>query len=182
MKQKLLALLPALCIAQLSFGQFPKKELMKKLKADTIAMDMGNEDGVFKARNKKTKKWGMYQWMYEGLNTKELIPMMYDSVRYIPFNGSFTAVYNNGKVGFYLSAWSYDSARQTVPCLYEDYQRFTITKDMSTKTYLAVKKNGKWGWVDWLTGEEKTEFVYDTKDDLPHPNYFYVQEYYLEEE
>jgi hypothetical protein len=158
--------------AQLVFGQFPEKQMMKKLNADKIEMDKGNGDGVFKARNRKTKKWGMYQWMYEGVKTKELIPMEYDSLKYFPFNGAFTAVYNNGKVGFYLSAWSYDDAKQTVECLYDDYQRYNI----NNTTYLAVKKNGKWGWVDWLSGEEKSEFIYDDKSDLPKPKY--VQAYY----
>ncbi len=168
-----------LLFSRLVFAQFPEKELLKKLKADTIEMDQGNGDGVFKARNKKTKKWGMYQWMYKGLKIKEAIPVQYDSISFFPFNGFFTAVYNNGKVGFYLSAWSFESGKQTIPCLYEDYQRFEITnKDYTSTIYLAVKKNGKWGWVNWLSGEEKTEFIYNTKEDLPHPNYFYVQEYH----
>lgn len=166
MKRRALILITLLC-CQLTVGQFPEKALRNKLKADKIEMDQGNGDGVFKARNKKTKKWGMYQWLYEGLKTKELIPMAYDAVNYFPFNGAFTAVYNNGKVGFYLSAWSYKNAKQTVPCLYDDYQRFTV----NNTPYLAVQKNGRWGWVDWLTGEEQTECKYDTQEDLPYPGY-----------
>ncbi len=166
MKKLRIAIL-AVFITQLALGQLPEKELMKKFKADKIEMDEGNGDGVFKIRNKKTKKWGMHQWMYEGLNTKELIPMEYDSVRYFPFNGAFTAVYNDGKIGFFLSAWSYEDARQSVPCKYEDYQRYTV----NNSTYLAVMKNGKWGWVDWLTGEEKSEFILDSKDQLSTPRF-----------
>ena len=153
--------------AQVVFGQLPEKELMKKLKADKIEIDENNGDGVFKARNKQSKKWGMYQWTFEGVNVKELIPMEYDSVQYIPFNGAFTAVYKAGYVGFYLSAWSFVDARQTVPCLYEDYQRYTINQ----RTYLAVKKNGLWGWVDWLTGDEKSAFFFETKEELTTPNF-----------
>lgn len=162
-------LLPVLLVltSQISVAQFPEKELKKALSADRIEMDKGNEDGTFKARNKRSKKWGMFQWMYEGTKTKMLIPMEYDSVRYIPFNGAFTAVYNDGKAGFYLSAWSYDDAKQTVPCLYDDYQRFNV----DGRTYLAVMKNGKWGWVDWLTGEEKSEFTFDSKDALTSPTF-----------
>lgn len=90
------------------------------------------------------------------------------SVKSFPFNGNFTAVYQGGKVGFYLAKWSYDNdARQTVPCQYEGYQRFTV----NNITYLAVVKNGKWGWVDWLTGEERSDFIYSTKDDLPYPGW-----------
>lgn len=162
--------------AAASFSQtFPEKEILKKLNASKIEMDEGNEDGVFKVYSKASKKWGMYQWMYEGTNVNELIPMKYDSLSYFPFNGNFTAVYNNGKVGFYLSAWSYyDNAKQSVPCLYDEFQRY----NNKGVTYLAVSKNGKWGWVDWLTGEEKTAFSYETKDDLPYP--LYEQKYFFE--
>lgn len=156
-----------LLATQFAFGQFPEKQLKKALSADIIEMDEGNGDGAFKARNKRSKKWGMFQWMYDGTKTKELIPMEYDSVRYFPFNGAFTAVYNKGKVGFYLSAWSYEDAKQTVACLYDDYQRFNAEGSV----YLAVSKDGKWGWVDWLSGEEKSEFKSDTKEDLPYPDY-----------
>ena len=159
---------------QIDAQAFPKRELKAKLKADRIEMDEGNGDGVFKARSKKTHKWGMYQWMYSGTNVKMLIPMEYDSVRYFPFNGSFTAVYNDGKVGIYHCEWSFgDEAKQTIECKYEGYRRVNVRKDKysSPSLYLAMKKNGKWGWVDWMTGEEKSEFIYDTIKDLPYPEY-----------
>jgi len=84
-----------------------------------------------------------------------------------------TAVYNNDKIGIYLCKWTYDDdAKQTVPCEYEDYKRFNVRDaDYSSTTYLAMKKNGKWGWVDWFTGKEKTEFIYDTADDVPYPDF-----------
>ena len=149
------------------FVDFPFRKVLKKLKGDKIEIDEENEDGVFKIRHKKTKKWGMYQWMYESTQVTQLIPMEYDSLNYFPFNASFTAVYNDGKVGFYLSKWSYDNeARQTVPCVYDVYQRFTPEDGV---TRLAVQKNGKWGWVDWLTGEEKSGFMYRNKEELPYP-------------
>ncbi|WP_415370779.1 WG repeat-containing protein [Patiriisocius sp. Uisw_047] len=139
-----------------------------KLKADLVIFDPNNGDGALKARSKKTKKWGMYQFLDMNMEEKELIPMQYDSLNFYPFNGKYTAVYNNGKVGFYLSYWSYDEqAKQTVACKYDDYKRF----DTDGVSKLAVKKNGKWGWVDWLTGEEKSEFIYKSPDDLPYPHY-----------
>ena len=145
-----------------------------KFKADLVIFDPNNGDGALKARSKKTKKWGMYQFM--DVEEKELIPMQYDSLNFYPFNGKYTAIYNNGKVGFYLSYWSYDKqAKQTVACKYEDYKRF----DADGVSKLAVKKNGKWGWVDWLTGEEKSEFIYDSTDDLPYPHY--KQNYWFDE-
>jgi hypothetical protein len=142
------------------------KAAQEKLNADLVFFDANNGDGAFRARNKTTLKWGMFQDL--GDNIDEMIPMHYDSLNTFPYNGSFTAVYNQGKVGFYLCSWSYDEeAKESVPCMYEDYQRFNNEGTI----YLAVQKNNKWGWVDWLTGEEKSEFKSDSKDDLPYPNY-----------
>lgn len=136
-------------------------------KTDLIDLDGGNGDGLFKSRSQTTQKWGLYQYL--GDEIVEAIPMKYDSLYHFPWNGNYTAVFNDGKVGFYLSYWSYATeAKQSVPCIYEDYKRY-ITDDQIPK--LAVKKEGKWGWVDWLTGEEKSEFIYNTPDDLPYPHY-----------
>lgn len=168
-------LLLLLFTSTLLIGQsFPKQKIMKKLKARRVTMDEGNGDGVFRAQSKKTKKWGMYQWMYSGTKVKMLVPMEYDSLRNFPFNGAFTAVYNDGKVGIYLCEWSFsDDAKQTVECKYEDYRRINVRQSeySSPKLYLAMKKDGKWGWVDWMTGEEMSEFKYETTKDLPFPTY-----------
>ncbi len=156
------------------FAQFPEKDIMKKINASKIKMDEGNGDGVFRAKSKKTKKWGMYQWMFEGTDVNEMIPMKYDSLRNFPFNGSFTAVYNDGKVGIYLCEWSYGKdAKQTIICRYDDYKRIRVRRDQydGGTIYLAMKKDGKWGYVDWLTGEEKSEFIYNTIDDMPSPSF-----------
>lgn len=146
----------------------PEKALLNSLKADKLEVDLGNGDGVFRARIKKTKKWGMYQWTYTGTKCEELIPPQYDSLRFFPFNGTFTIVYQQGKAGVVLSPWSYDNAHQTVSCSYDCYQRFTV----DDRTYLAVHRAEGWGWVNWLTGAEMSEFIYATKDDLPYPQYF----------
>jgi len=147
------------------FRVFNKEKDNEKI--DLIDMDDNNGDGLFKARSEKSKKWGLYQYL--GDEIVEAIPMKYDSLYHFPWNGNYTAVFNNGKVGFYLSYWSYDTdAKQSVPCIYEDYKRY-ITDDQIPK--LAVRKDGKWGWVDWLTAEERSEFKYDTPEDLPYPHY-----------
>jgi hypothetical protein len=152
-----------------SFSQaFSEKEMLNALNARKIEMDQGNGDGVFKAQHKSTKKWGMYQYMYEGVNTKELVPMEYDSLKFIPYNGAYSVVYNNGKLGLHLSRWSFgDEAKQSVPCLYDEYKRYKVDGSL----YIAFSKDGLWGWVDWKTGEEKTEFVTTKADDLPYPTY-----------
>jgi len=139
----------------------------RKLRADIIEMDLGNGDGVFKSRHADSKLWGMYQSLSENELT-ELIPMEFDSLHFFSWNGFFTPVYQSGKVGFYLSKWSYnEQAKQSVPCLYDDYQRFSA--DGVSK--LACKRDGKWGWVNWLTGEEESEFYAETSDDLQYPYY-----------
>lgn len=150
--------------------------LRKKLNADLIDLDEGNEDGVVKVRNKESFKWGMYQVLNED-EIKEIIPMKYDSLEYFGYNGKVTPVYNDGRIGFYLSSWSYgEAARESVPCVYEDYQRFVANKTNEHDhpyevLYMAVKKEGKWGWIDWETGEKKSEFVFETRDTLPYPNW-----------
>lgn len=149
-----------------------------KFNADKVEFDEANGDGAFRARNKDTKKWGMYQGSASG-EPDEMIPMEYDKVDFFEVNASFTGVYKNGKVGIYLCKWSYeDKHKQTVPCQYEDYRRVDtkavnhdVFKMENTTEYLAMKKNGKWGWVDWLTGEEKSEFKYDSVEDLPQPTW-----------
>ena len=153
-----------------SFNKQKDKETI-----DRVDLNGGNGDGLFKARSRESKKWGLYQ--YFGDEIVEAIPMKYDSLYHFPWNGNYTAVFNDGKVGCYLSYWSYDSdAKESVPCIYEDYKRY-ITDDQIPK--LAVMKDGKWGWVDWLTGEEKSEFKHETPEDLPYP--YYNQEMWLEE-
>lgn len=141
------------------------KAAKQKLAADIVEFDPNNGDGAFRARSRETQKWGLFQ-SYDTDTIYELIPMAYDSVEFIPINGYYTAVYQNGKVGIYLSKWSYKSeARQTIPCEYEGYKRY----ELYGNTLLALKKNEKWAWVDWITGDAQTEFKYNSTDELPSP-------------
>jgi hypothetical protein len=32
-------------------------------------------------------------------------------------------------------------------------------------------KKGKWGWIDWLSGEEKSGFIYNSKENIETPNF-----------
>lgn len=141
----------------------------EQLKTDIIEFDLGNGDGVFKAQHPETGKWGMYQMMMED-ELIQLIPMEYDSIKFFGFNGLFTEVYNGGKLGIYTSYFSFGSdARQTVPCAYDGSKTYTVEGKYGT--YLALKKGDFWGWVDWVSGEEKSEFKYRLKGDLPYPDY-----------
>lgn len=155
-------------------GQFSKWKT--DIPVDQIIMDPINGDGVFTIRSRSNQLWGMYQIL--GNDFREVIPMQYDSIRFYPWNSPITAVYREGKVGFYLSYWSYDSlAREIVPCEYDDYKRYQ--KDDGS-LYLAVKKEGHWAWIDWINNKLESELIYPELDSLPYP--YYQQEYWPEEE
>jgi len=142
---------------------FPERQMLRKFKADTLALDEINQDGAFKLRGKRSGKWGLYQWLYRGLMTIELIPMEYDSIDFIGFNAPFTTVYQESKHGVYLSGWSYEDAHETVPCIYDDSQLIR----QGNRLYIAVKKNAKWFWVNWKTGEELSNITADSWEELP---------------
>ena len=157
------------------FNAFNKRKDWEEI--DNIDLDNGNGDAIFLAQSKSTNKFGMYQYI-DDKTIIEAVPMKYDSIYYYSWNGSFTAVFNEGKVGIYLSYWSYDhEANESVPCIYENYK--ILNKEEDNTKVLAVKKDGKWGWIDWLTGEEKSEFIYNSTDDLPYPHY--KQNYWFDE-
>ena len=155
--------------------QYYDRVFAKKLKADKSIADPINGDGVYTVRNKKTQKWGMCQ-VYSKKKARLIIPMQYDSIRFYPFNAFYTAVYNDGKVGFYLSEWIFgDEAKESVPCIYEDYVRINVQRDNypveMLDEYLAVMRNGKWGWIDYYSGEEKSDFIYNSYKELPKPEW-----------
>lgn len=174
MKTPLLLLLSLLLAFPSSAQSKEEKKLMKTLKADRIDW-LG--DGVFKSRDKKTEKWGLYQWHYGTKLTEvnELIPMRYDSLHFFGFNELYMPVFYEGKVGIYLSELSYhEKAKESLPCIYDEYKVVNVhARDgyPRARPYMAVAKDGKWAWVDWLKGELKTEFIYDSFDDLPGIRY-----------
>ena len=172
-KSGLLTLLSLILIQSYCLAQgLPEDNIRKLLRVDKIDSDPNNGDGTFRARNKKTRKWGLYQWYYNGDEYQILVPAEYDSLHFIPFNGNFSIVYRGDKAGVYLSYWSYsDEARESIACLYDDYQRYTA----NGVTYLAMKRDGYWGWVDWKNGKERSSFLYENKEDLPYP--YWKQDY-----
>jgi hypothetical protein len=158
-------------MVHLTKDQVEYSQMLKKRGIDQVIHDPYNGDGVMKVRNAETGKWGMYQiWSVKEVNEK--IPMQYDSLDFFGLNARMTGVWNNGKVGIYLSPWSFaeEDARQTVECLYDDYKIFDV-KNKNTP-YLSVKQKGRWAWIDWMTGELKTEFLYDLeKEQMPYPEF-----------
>lgn len=133
-------------------------KFMAKIQADTIIYDLEVTDGIYKTRSKITKKWGMYQF-YAGITP--LIPMVYDSCGFL--RGPFTLVWNNGKVGTYLSKWEFDNHKQTVSCEYED----GWIKNSDGAYYFMAKKNGKWGIVNWKSGDNEVDFLYASVEEVP---------------
>ncbi len=158
-------------MVHLTKDQVEYSQMLKKRGIDQVIHDPYNEDGVMKVRNAETGKWGMYQiWSVKEVHEK--IPMQYDSLDFFGFNARMTGVWNKGKVGIYLSPWSFaeEDARQTVECLYDDYKIFDVQN--KNTPYLAVKQKGRWAWIDWMTGELKTEFLYDLeKEQMPYPEF-----------
>jgi len=133
------------------------KGVREKLKADLVFLDNGNGDGVLKVRISASKKWGLYQYMDE---IKTLIPAEYDSLDFFGWNNPFTGVYKNGKVGIYTSARSFEDARETVPCQYDNYKIIAGNRDY----FLAVQLNEKWSWMDWREGKLIGTWVNHIKD------------------
>lgn len=177
MKQALIMIIIFFLATSVFTQTLAEKGLLEKLNADQIEMDQENQDGTFKARNKTSKKWGIFQL---SSTLVEMIPMKYDSLEFFEVNAKFTVVYDGGKLGIYLCYFDYDKdAKQTVPCLYEDFKKMIVPYNGDsrfppityTEEYLAAKKDGKWGWINWFTGEEMSEFIYDSPDELPTPDY-----------
>lgn len=145
-----------------------ENQIKKTLKADLLISDHYNEDGVMLARNKKSQKWGMVM-VLEPNEIDIIIPFEYDSIDFYK-NELLTGVYNGGKVGIYLPPWSFEKGRQSVPCLYDDYR--IVQFSGLRNPYLLVKKNGLWAFIDWNTGELKSEFVLDIdNEDIPRPDF-----------
>lgn len=130
-------------------------------------MDPINGDGVLRARNKETMLYGLYQ--HTGENTTELIAAVYDSIYFFPWNGNVTAVFKDGKVGFHNDPWSFEDAKETVPCVFEDYE--FVVKEQGGIRYLAVKREDKWAWWDWINNEAKSEWYTGSRENLPYPHY-----------
>lgn len=140
-------------------------------KADKLEFDKINGEVVFRARNKTSKKWGLYQ-LLSGSELLELIPAEYDSLEFMPADAPFCIVYQHGKTGVFLSKWQYPEAKQSVAC---EYDVWKTVKHADGKIYLALAEGDLWGWVDWLNGDEKSDFTAPSFAALPKPEY--VQSY-----
>ena len=119
---------------------------------DSIIYDEINyADGIIYGMNKKLSKWGMCQVVGEITNL--LIPIKYDSISNLG-NESFCLVWNNKKVGIYISPFSDREAGESVPCIYDEAK--------TEKNVVIVRKNAKWGKINPSTGEIIGELIYDS--------------------
>lgn len=160
------------------------KVLMRDMNITEFRWDPNNGDGLMVGKDRSTRLWGMYQVLDKN-EWKAYIPAVYDSIDFFDFNGLFTGVWKDGYVGIYLSPWSFDSAFQSTPCIFESLKEFNVEwtyyteSGQALRTYLpyaAVQKNGLWAWIDWYKGTLMTEFLYDLSEEtMPYPGY--KQEY-----
>lgn len=156
------------------------KKQLKKMNLMEYHWDPYNGDGVLVGKDRGSKQWGMFQ-VYNEKEWVCLIPPDYDSLDFFEFNGLFTGVWRDGKVGIYLSPWSSDTAYQSVPCEFDAYKKYNVEWIKHSEggysyrtelSYVAVQQNGLWAWIDWYTGEIKTDFIYDlSRERMPFPNF-----------
>lgn len=140
------AIKPKNSIEYASIWGFSKDQIRRiraKFNGDSIVFDHINGDLVFKMRSRESRKWGMYQ------GEQEIIPAQYDSLAFHAWNCPFTIVQQNGKLGAYSHAFS-DEGQLSVPCRYDDLHVYQYEGAF----WLAAKRNGKWRWVNWYSGEE----------------------------
>lgn len=170
MLQKLITTILLLLIFSTIYSQDADKEVKKLLNVNEIVWDEYNQDGVLKARNNKTGKWGMYQYAYDGKRPKTLVTMKYDSLGFYDFSSSYTIVKNKNKYGIILSPWSSDNARRSVRCIYEQIKYVESGNGM-----LAAKGNNLWGYIDYKTGDTLIPFLHSSQTELPPPNNMFFE-------
>lgn len=135
--------------------------LMSQVNADSIDMDRINGDGLFKAKNIVSQKWGLYQGYGDTIIMK--IPPHYDSLYYFGWNYPYTIVFNNGLAGIYLWDWTEVDDKPTVNCIYEDYKK---VESSSGYYYYAGKIDGKWFWIDWFKNKKTRNMSWDTYEEM----------------
>lgn len=153
-------------IAEASYYLDIFDEMRKAIPVDIIVPDPNNGDGIYQVRDKNTKKWGMLQFI--GTSADTLIPALYDSLEFYTFNGEITAVWLDGKVGFY----GFSERDQLLPCAYDNYRKVRYRRSSHSPSYLhlLVEKDGRWGYVDFGNGEALSNFDASHPDSVAFPS------------
>ncbi len=138
--------------------------IRRKKGFDFIEFDRVNNNEIFRARLSRLRKWGMFRG-FDVDNLEQLIPGEYDSLEFFPSNNTFTPVYLAGNIGFYTMVDG--KVKKIADAEYEAFKRVEINES----EYLAVQKQGKWGWMDWFDGEIKVNSISPSFDKLPTPDW-----------
>ncbi len=140
------------------------KAVRRKKGFDFVEFDRINGNDIFIARQGRLRKWGMYKGK-DVNNLDQLIPNEFDSLEFFPSNNNFSPVYLGGKVGFYTMV-DYE-VKKIASTEYEAFKRVKLN-DLD---YLAVQKQGRWGWMDWYSGEIKVNSISPEFEKLPTPDW-----------
>lgn len=162
---------------EIDFKEFNREELefikaiRRKKGFDYVEFDRMNNNEIFRARSRRLGKWGLYKG-FDVNTTETLIPSEFDSLYMFPNENNFTVAFKAGKVAIYTML-NYQVKKISDP-VYDDFKRVN-NNDMD---YLAVKKQGRWGWVDWFDGEIKVNSISTSFEELPAPDW--KPKYYLQ--
>lgn len=137
------------------------KRFLRERKADKIVFCEVHQD-VYQLRNKKTKKWGMYDWF------DQLIPMEYDTI--IPFKQfqPFTLAKKNG--AYIILKWPYDIEEIALTPI-TDFEAMDIVtvidNNVTFRYFLLASHDGSWGCVSWQDLSTIIPFKYASSGDVP---------------
>ncbi len=129
------------------------------LDADTLTVNGLSSTGEFMARNRKSKKWGLYQNHDDVFDV--LVPAKFDKVEFFEWGAPLTFVYMNGLKGYFLKDWEGNYDKFPGNCVYDD---LVLRVDSEGRKFLAARIGSKWYWVDWSTGKLNRSTYYDAVD------------------
>lgn len=139
-------------------------KIRRKKGFDYVEFDRVNKSEIYMARQSRLRKWGILKG-FDPNTSKELVPVEFDSLDFFPSNKSFTAAYLGGKIAFFN--YIDGNVKKISEPIYEDYK----SAEFNDMLYLAVKRQGKWGWMDWTDGEIKIKSISPSFDKLPQPDW-----------
>ena len=129
------------------------------LDADTLVVNSLSSSGEFMARNRDSKKWGLYQ-NYDDV-FEVLIPAKFDKVEFFEWGAPLAFVYKNGLKGYFLKSWEGNYEKYPENCVFDD---LVLRVDSEGRKFLAARIGSKWYWVDWSTGKVNRSRSYDSVD------------------
>ncbi len=150
-------------------GEAMTKKMLKKLHASEIIWDTYNYDGVFKAKNKKTGKWGMFQYWEDLSEPKVLINYGYDSLGFYNHSSNYTLVKQNNKYGLLGQPWGDDPAVLIIDCKYD------LLKYSGIRNVIIANIDNKWGYLNSVNSDTIIPFAFNSKSELPTPSSNFIK-------